>query len=339
MPTDVLEQTAVRISEHVKTHGLAGIDIVFHGGEPLLLGARRLDAFISHLKASIPCQVGIGLQTNATLFSSQILDTLSRHQVQVGISVDGPEDAHDRHRVDHKGRGTHSRVIEALRLASSRDAWSPLIGNYLAVVDLGTPPARLYEYFSGLGARSIDLILPDRHHDAPPSRPLHRGRRTAYGDWLADFFDLWYEAQGPMSLRLFEEIIVAMLGGVSTHESIAAKSVDLVVVETDGAIEPVDTLKVVGRQATHIGLNVFENSFDEALSHPAIRSRMSGYSALCDQCQSCPEVRHCGGGYLPHRWGRENGFLNPSVYCADLTQLFARIRGRIMTALATARSS
>ena len=30
----------------------------------------------------------------------------------------------------------------------------------------------------------------------------------------------------------------------------------------------------------------------------------------------------CGGGYLPHRFSRKNGFDNPSVYCDDLYAMF-----------------
>ena len=33
----------------------------------------------------------------------------------------------------------------------------------------------------------------------------------------------------------------------------------------------------------------------------------------------------CGGGYLPHRFSRKNGFDNPSVYCDDLYAMFANM--------------
>ena len=35
------------------------------------------------------------------------------------------------------------------------------------------------------------------------------------------------------------------------------------------------------------------------------------------------------GGYLPHRYSRENGFDNPSVWCADILKLFSLIRRRL----------
>jgi hypothetical protein len=33
----------------------------------------------------------------------------------------------------------------------------------------------------------------------------------------------------------------------------------------------------------------------------------------------------CGGGYLPHRFSKENGYDNPSVYCDDLYETFEHI--------------
>ena len=30
----------------------------------------------------------------------------------------------------------------------------------------------------------------------------------------------------------------------------------------------------------------------------------------------------CGGAYLPHRFSRNNGYDNPSVYCDDLYAMF-----------------
>jgi uncharacterized protein len=43
-------------------------------------------------------------------------------------------------------------------------------------------------------------------------------------------------------------------------------------------------------------------------------------------CQSCPDLAICGGGMPAHRWRKENGFDNPSVFCADQQFLIDRMR-------------
>jgi uncharacterized protein len=48
-------------------------------------------------------------------------------------------------------------------------------------------------------------------------------------------------------------------------------------------------------------------------------------------CNACHERAICGGGYLPHRYSRTNGFDNPSIWCQDLLKLFAHVRNYIDT--------
>ena len=52
-------------------------------------------------------------------------------------------------------------------------------------------------------------------------------------------------------------------------------------------------------------------------------------SSLAEQCQSCPLLEVCGGGYLPHRFSTEGGYRNPSVYCADLEYLIRHVQGSL----------
>jgi uncharacterized protein len=120
-----------------------------------------------------------------------------------------------------------------------------------------------------------------------------------------------------------------LLGGYSMTESVGSPPVDFIIIETDGEIEALDTLKIVGRAATSLGLHVTKHSFDDATELPAVYSRNLRFDALCETCRSCSFLKACGGGYLPHRFGRGNGFLNPSIYCDDLKYLIANIRNRV----------
>jgi len=336
MSEDVIQLGAARIAEHVTRHEISAVAITFHGGEPLLAGPKRIEYYARLLHEAVPCQIEFGIQTNGTLVTEEILNTLVRRNIRVGISIDGDRTANDLNRRYRNGTSSYDAVHRGIALIRSRPEWERLLGGFLIVVDLRNDPDDVYQAMLDLGATSIDLLLPDWHHDAPPPRPAGRSASTVYGQWLSSFFHRWYSEQPNIELRFFDEIITLMLGGPSAFEALGAKSVDLIVVETDGDIEAVDTLKIVGRHATSLGMNVRNNSFDDALAHPAIYSRMMGYNALCSTCRECPELKNCGGGYLPHRYGRGNGFLNASVYCEDLKHLFSQIRTRIQRDLAAA---
>jgi uncharacterized protein len=46
----------------------------------------------------------------------------------------------------------------------------------------------------------------------------------------------------------------------------------------------------------------------------------------------------CGGGLYAHRYDKDTGFLNPSVYCPDLFALIRHIRGRLLEDLNASRA-
>ena len=103
----------------------------------------------------------------------------------------------------------------------------------------------------------------------------------------------------------------------------------MIVVESDGAIEQTDALKLAYETAAATGLTVQANTFDDALAHPGVVARQIGVRALCATCRDCRIRDICGAGHYAHRFGNGNGFLNPTVYCADMVHLIDHITSRV----------
>ncbi|MEK8105258.1 hypothetical protein NKG94_08865 [Micromonospora sp. M12] len=92
-----------------------------------------------------------------------------------------------------------------------------------------------------------------------------------HADWLIKIFDRWYgTTPSPTRILLFEEIMALILGGYSRTESIGLGVAGLIVIETDGTFELVDALKSTFEGAPATGLNIFQNSLDDALLHPGL---------------------------------------------------------------------
>jgi uncharacterized protein len=334
-----------RIAEHASTHELAVVDIVLHGGEPLLAGTAAVDALLGQLRSSMPpgTEARFAVQTNGVLLDEQMLRVLGRHGVRIGISLDGGGTASDRHRRRADGRSSHADVVRALRLLAA-PPWRALFAGLLCTIDLANDPVACYAALAEFEPPMVDFLLPlGNWSRPPPGRAAAQGdgvpgaTGTPYADWLLAVFEHWYRAPGELSVRLFDEIIGLLLGGRPATEFIGGALLGFLVVETDGAIEGADTLKSAYHGAAHTGMSVFRDSFDEVLGHPALAAQRQGRAGLCGACLACPVVDVCGGGQYAHRYRAGDGFGNPSVYCADLQAIIGHVGRRVLADLATLR--
>ncbi len=335
-PAAVLDATAVRIAEHATRHALRDLALVLHGGEPLLAGAGTLAAFVARVRERVPAgsQVHATVQTNATLLTPERLAVLADGGIRVGISLDGGTAAHNRRRVDHAGRPSWPAAARGARLVADRFPAS--YAGVLAVVDPALDPVETYESLLALRPPVLDLLLPHGNWSVRP--PGLSGVR--YGDWLCAVFDRWWAAgQRETRVRLFEECLALLLGLPAATEALGLAPFGAVVVETDGSIEQVDSLKSAYPGAARTGLDVFGNTFDEALRHPGVAARQAGAESLAEQCRACPLLRVCGGGHYAHRYRAGHGFQNPSVYCADLQRFIRHVAARLAAAAVPGPSS
>jgi len=88
-------------------------DVTFYGGEPFL----RFDLFkeiVEYVKSHHKA-FHFSLTTNGTLLDNEkICAFLIENEISINVSLDGPQDIHDRNRVMVDGRGSFDRIIENL---------------------------------------------------------------------------------------------------------------------------------------------------------------------------------------------------------------------------------
>jgi uncharacterized protein len=326
MSTAVAEKTVERIAEHVTEHGLETVDVIMHGGEPLLAGANWLAELATSLRSRVPAQVNVVFQTNGTLLDHPMLATLKRLDAKVGVSLDGDAEATGRHRQYANGRNSFDAVARGLDLLRSpefRDCYSGI----LCTIDVENDPVSTYEALLEFAPPALDLLLPHANHSSgPPGK--------GYGDWLISVFERWYSApRQETRIRLFSELIQLILGQPGQVEGLGLLPGTLIVVDTDGSIKQLDSLSSAYPGAADTGLHVMSDAFDDALDHPTTVARQIGAQALSPQCRACEVMEICGGGLYPHRFRNGTGFLNPSVYCDDQLRLIKHVRDRVVADL------
>jgi uncharacterized protein len=319
-----VERAAARIAHHAAAHRLPEVHVILHGGEPLLLGPRRLRAVLAELHDRIApvTRLDLRIHTNGVLLSAELCELFDEYHCMVGVSLDGDRAANDRHRRFGDGRSSHPEALRALALLRG-DAYRHLYAGILCTVDIANDPVAVYRALRAERPPRLDFLLPHATWDHPPPRP--GGRPTAYADWLGRVFDLWAAEGRPMPVRVFDAIESTARGGPSGTESVGLDPVDVLVIETDGDWEQVDSLKTAFDGAAATGMSVFDHSADQAAAHPAVAARQRGAASLSAACRACRVVDSCGGGLYAHRYRTGSGFDNPSVYCADLMELVTRI--------------
>lgn len=328
MSNEVFDLALRRIYQQCHATGQDRFRIVFHGGEPCLIGPDTFDAWCgkAHDVLGEIVRLSMIIQTNGTLLDSRWIDSLRKHSVSVGISMDGPKEIHDAVRVDHRERGSYERVERGLRLL--QEAKVPFgVG---CVIPLGADPLTVHHHFLRLGCTEITYLMPHFTHDTiAPVRQRHGA--TPCADFLIPIFDdWWFESTMEVQIDDLKNVARVIMGGKSHSEAIGNDPPGYVFVEPDGEMEGLDNLRACCDGLSQIKLNVRNSDFFDLLHTETMHSQaIFEGMPLAQTCRNCPEGKTCSGGYLPHRYSSARGFDNPSVWCADLLKLFAHVRTRM----------
>lgn len=318
---------AQKLGQYLRSASIKRAVVVFHGGEPLLIGADAIVAYASKLRAAVgpDIQLDIGIQTNGLLLSHNVLDLFESASIDVSLSLDGPREANDLHRTTRKGRSSFDKVMAGLDLLKNKPQ---VFAGVISVIDTRTSPLELFEFFTQQNVPKLDFLLPDANHLRQPP-----GRSTSpslYQDWLIQAFDTWLDHYPSLAIRTFESILDSVSGLPSKTDAFGYGDVSLITIETNGTYHDLDVLKITHEGASRLEgtvldtpINVVANS-EQLKTHRAMLKK----DGLCAKCRECQVVDICGGGSVPHRYG-ENGFNNPTVYCHEMFTLITHVQHRL----------
>ena len=115
MPSIILEEYIV---QHIEAYPEEVIRFSWHGGEPTLLGLdyfRKIVALQDKHKPSGQ-RIMNGMQTKGTLLDEDWCRFLADEGFAVGISIDGPREMHDKHRLTRDQKSSFEDTMRGYRL-------------------------------------------------------------------------------------------------------------------------------------------------------------------------------------------------------------------------------
>lgn len=330
----ISDETVARLYERLSAHSRdRPVEMVWHGGEPLLLGKVRFQKFLSMQREHFePGRVLNKIQTNGSLVSDDWIEIFREHDIAVGVSLDGLRESHDRHRRKINGRRSFFDALRAIRLLRN----ARLQVGVLAVVTGDGCGAATMRFLNRLGVSSVEFLLPISNH------ALLKAGKTAsidfakIGKFLCDAYRQWLGIEGRrVPVDFFEALILNAFGRDNDYAYTGPSREALtkyVIVETDGAIcmdEEYGQLDRFGIASEYgIGCNVYDAdfSFDEVESRLRDAVTMKRLGDLPDECASCGLRAMCRGSHPGTRYSDiGHTFNRRSVYCAQMIDLCASV--------------
>ena len=146
-----------RLYDHAQSRSLQRVNVGFHGGEPTLIGSRRLDSWCQYTldRFGTSTQVRFMIQTNGTLLDDSWARLFDKFRFNVGVSIDGTSDNHDKNRVDHRGLGSYQRVISGIEILKRRS----IPFTTLCVLPLGVDPIATHRSLISLGPSRVNYLF------------------------------------------------------------------------------------------------------------------------------------------------------------------------------------
>lgn len=146
------------------------MDLVWHAGEPLTLGASRFSELTDPFESlRYEGRLHHYVQTNGTLVSDRWCEFFAEREVRVGVSIDGPAEF-NAERVDRRGRPVFDRTLRGIAHLRRHGIGFSVIA-VVTTSSIGRPE-ELLDFFAELGCHTVGLNIEERegvntHRPAP----------------------------------------------------------------------------------------------------------------------------------------------------------------------------
>ncbi len=325
------------------------VNVTWQGGEPTILGLEFFERAIAvQRECARPGQrVTNSMQTNGTLLTDEWGAFLSRHNVLVGISIDGPRDIHDRYRVDKGGKPTFDRVMAGLDVLQRhgvrwnvlttvhaangeqgrevyvflRDTLGATFMQFIPIIERGTAQS-LSLAERGWGGEVAGRALYTQHGNSVTPRSVGPEQ---FGRFLVDVFEEWVRRDiGTVYVQAFDDALGRWCdepGGICVHAVTCGTNVAIEhtgdVYSCDHFVEPAYLLGNIRKlPILELVTSAAQRRFGE-----------DKLDALTQYCRACDVRFACNGGCPKDRFSiAPDGESGLHYLCPSYQTFFRHVR-------------
>ncbi len=294
------------------------LEVRWHAGEPLVVGPAFYRDTLALVRPSIPSGIRLRhtIQTNGTLVDAEWCQFFRDEGFEVGLSIDGPVDLHDRNRVMRSGRPTHHAALRAADLLRENGVAFSVIA--VLTRDSLDRVDEIYEFFAALGPTRVGFNSEEIEGINDSSSLKVPGIVGRLRRFLERFQELSHD--GRVRCRELEEMRGAILHGKGNRPNWMTTPGSLLCVAWNGDLTGFSP-ELQGIQHPTYGSFVFGNvkthSLEESLNSESFRRMANDISLGVAACQQeCQYFGLCGGGAPSNKLAENGSFISTStLYC------------------------
>ena len=323
MTNEVLEDYII---QHIKASPEKVIRFSWHGGEPTLLG---LDYFRKVVEIQCKHQpsnqyITNGIQTNGTLLDEEWCRFFAAEDFTIGLSLDGPQEMHDRYRVTKDKKPTYNQVMRGYTLLQKHQVYTDI----LCVVNAYNVqfPLQVYRFFKQINAQYVSFLpLVETNPNTQNKVGNISVSAEAWGEFLCQIFDEWRDHDiGKIKVQIFEEATRAAFN--QEHSLCIFRPIcgDIPIVEHNGDFYSCDHFVDV----EHCLGNISETPLVELLESPLQRAfGKAKLETLPHYCRECRVRSMCNGGCPKNRFlETPDGESGLNYLCAGYKRFFTHCK-------------
>jgi uncharacterized protein len=297
--------------------------LLWHAGEPLVVPIAWYEAAaeLLHRHGDGHPPVTQSVQTNATLIDQEWCDYFRRHEIDVGVSVDGPAFLHDRHRRTRQGRGTLDKVLHGIHLLTEQNV--PFTVITVLTAEALDYPDELFDFYREHGIRSVGFN--PEEVEGPNTVSSLQGEATPqrFRRFLARFFELALLADPPLEVREFETSAAALLYARRSgppRRTQENRPFGILNVDCEGHFSTYSPELLGLNSSLYDGFalgHVASDRLEDVLSSARFRQLEADIARGVDMCRaSCRYFPFCGGGPPGNKYFENGTFASTeTLFC------------------------
>lgn len=285
------------------------INIIWHGGEPLLMGADFYKEVLE-LQRSYPCKINNSIQSNLTLLTPEMADFFVENNVDISGSFDGT--------CNERTRGRSKDILSARQLMIDR---KKRCGFIMVVSGLNVNHLiDSYLFFKEMDVNfSLNLYLEQKGTTIDPLR-LDEGNAVYR---LNELFDYWAsDTSGKTHISYFKNILDFILFQKKSLCSFTSCLGRWVGVHFDGTLSPCNRYF----PSNYSFGNIYDyNDIGEAFESQGFQTLLQEAIVRREKCKSCEIYDFCNGGCNNVAFNENGVANNGGLSCRILKSVYLHI--------------